>query len=127
MESMLQEIAHYVSLTIESIAIAIIALGVIESLIGAARVGFLAEGEPEGLRAVWMRLARWLVAGLTFQLAADLVSTSFNPTWDEIGHLAAIAVIRTFLSFFLEREMDEKRRLSERNRGERDGPLRVDP
>ena len=44
---------------------------------------------------------------LTFQLAADVVNTSFAPTSDELGHLAAIAAIRTFLGYFLDREMDD--------------------
>jgi uncharacterized membrane protein len=109
MESMLHEIAHYIALAIESIAIAVIAIGTLEAVIGAARVGMHSgRGATNEQRAVWMRFARWLVAGLTFQLAADLVNTSFSPTWDEVGHLAAIAAIRTFLSYFLDREMVEK-------------------
>ena len=56
-------------------------------------------------RAVWLDYARWLVAALTFQLAADIVATSFAPTWDDVGRLAVVAAIRTFLSYFLEREM----------------------
>jgi uncharacterized membrane protein len=50
------------------------------------------------------------VAGLTFQLAADIVHTAIAPTWDDIGRLGAIAVIRTFLSYFLERDVEEVRR-----------------
>jgi uncharacterized membrane protein len=64
-----------------------------------------------------MRYARWLVAGLTLQLAADIVDTAIAPSWDEIGKLAAIAAIRTFLNFFLERDMDEVRE-RQRARGE---------
>ena len=33
-------------------------------------------------------------------MAADVVNTSFEPTWDESGLLATVAAIRTFLSFF---------------------------
>jgi len=39
-------------------------------------------------------------------LAADVVRTVIAPTWVEIGQLAAIAVIRTFLNFFLERDLE---------------------
>lgn len=60
---------------------------------------------------MWLGYARWLVAGLTFQLAADIVSTSFAPTWDDVGRLAAVAAIRTFLSYFLDREMESTGRL----------------
>src|SRR6185312_1753094 len=41
---------------------------------------------------------------------ADLVNTSFDPTWDELGRLAVVAVVRTFLSFFLDREVEDTRR-----------------
>jgi uncharacterized membrane protein len=39
-------------------------------------------------------------------LAADVVRTVIAPTWMEIGQLAAIALIRTFLNFFLERDLE---------------------
>jgi uncharacterized membrane protein len=55
--------------------------------------------------AVWVRLSRWLVAGLTFQLAADVLSTAITTSWEEVGRLVAIAAIRTFLNFFLERDL----------------------
>jgi len=109
MESLLHEIAHYVALAIEVVAIAIIAFGALEAVIGMVRVGFGSATTNDDRRAVWLTFARWLVAGLTFQLAADVVNTSFAPTWDEIGHLAAIAAIRTFLSYFLDREVEETR------------------
>jgi len=43
-------------------------------------------------------------------LAADIVRTVIAPTWVEIGQLAAIAVIRTFLNFFLERDLESAAR-----------------
>jgi uncharacterized membrane protein len=110
LESLLHDIAHYVALAIEAIAIGIIAFGALEALVGIFRVGLKSATTNDDRRAVWLTFARWLVAGLTFQLAADLVNTSFAPTWDELGHLAAIAVIRTFLSYFLDREVDDTRR-----------------
>jgi len=60
-------------------------------------------------RAVWLRYARILVMGLTFQLAADIIETSISTSWEAIGRLGAIAVIRTFLEFFLERDVSEVR------------------
>jgi uncharacterized membrane protein len=46
-------------------------------------------------RLAWLDFARWLVLGLEFMLAADIVRTVITPTWHDIGQLAAIAVIRT--------------------------------
>ena len=109
MEEMLHQFAHYTALGIEAIAIAIIAIGAIEAVIGFVRGGLRSDTTNDDRRAVWLSFARMLVAGLTFQLAADVINTSFSPTWDELGHLAAIAAIRTFLSYFLDREVDETR------------------
>ena len=52
---------------------------------------------------------RWLIAGLTFQLAADIIETSIRTSWQAIGQLGAIAVIRTFLNYFLERDLADIR------------------
>jgi uncharacterized membrane protein len=124
MESLLHEIAHYVALAIEAIAIAIIAAGAIEAVIGIVRVLLHPASTNDDRRAIWLNFARWLVAGLTFQLAADVVNTSFAPTWDELGHLAAIAAIRTFLSFFLDREVEETRHRQHRKAREAVEPER---
>lgn len=61
------------------------------------------------IRIVWIRYARWLVAALTFQLAADIAETVIAPSWEDVGKLGAIALIRTFLNFFLERDLREMR------------------
>jgi uncharacterized membrane protein len=107
MEIALHTVAHYVPLCIEAIAIAMIAAGAIEALVAIVRVVVRAGATGQDRRTVWLRFARWLVAGLTFQLAADIVGTSFEPSWDELGRLASIAAIRTLLSFFLDRELDD--------------------
>lgn len=60
-------------------------------------------------RVLWLTYARWLVVGLTFQLAADIIESSIAPSWEAIGQLGAIAVIRTFLNYFLERDVSEIR------------------
>jgi uncharacterized membrane protein len=57
-------------------------------------------------RRAWLDFARWLILGLEFMLAADIVRTVIAPTWVKIGQLAAIALIRTFLNFFLERDLE---------------------
>ena len=58
-------------------------------------------------RAIWLTYARWLVAALTLQLAADIIESSITTSWDTVGRLAAVAAIRTFLNYFLERDLSE--------------------
>ena len=56
---------------------------------------------------MWLRFGMWLLLGLEFELAADIVRSVISPTWQDIGQLGAIAVIRTFLNFFLERDLEK--------------------
>jgi uncharacterized membrane protein len=61
----------------------------------------------EDFTTVRLTLARFLALALEFQLGGDILSTAVAPTWEAIGKLAAIAVIRTGLNYFLSREMHE--------------------
>lgn len=97
--------AEYIALVINLLAILAIAIGCIQGAIGLTGL-LLFKADEDKLMPVWMSFGRWLVAGLTFQLAADIVETSIAPTWAEIGKLAAIAGIRTFLNYFLDRDME---------------------
>jgi uncharacterized membrane protein len=108
MEEILREIAHYVALAIEAAAIVLVAVG--------AAVAFYrvllasAHNAPTPVRRlIFFRFAQWLIAGLAFQLAADVVNTTVAPNWNQVGHLAAIAVIRTFLTYFLDHDMGRLR------------------
>ena len=51
----------------------------------------------------------WLVVALEFQLAADIVATIVSPNSAHLIELGAIAVIRTFLNYFLGKELREER------------------
>jgi uncharacterized membrane protein len=55
--------------------------------------------------SVRLTLARYMALALEFQLGADILATSVAPSWDMIGKLGAIAVLRTALNHFLTREM----------------------
>jgi uncharacterized membrane protein len=109
MVEVLKLTAAYVSLGLDAVAIVIIVIGAIEAVVGILRVVLTGRATNTEKRAVWLEFARWLIAGLTFQLAADIVQTTVAPTWDEIGRVAAIAAIRTFLTFFLDRDIDTMR------------------
>lgn len=50
----------------------------------------------------------WLVVALEIQLAADIVGTIVSPTSAHLIELGAIAVIRTFLNYFLSKELKEE-------------------
>jgi uncharacterized membrane protein len=111
METVLHAVGHSVALAVEAIAIAIIATGTVEAVANIIRIMRAPRVTGVERRTVWLDFAGWLVAALTFQLAADIINTSFSPSWDEVGRLGAIAAIRTFLSYFLDREVESTREL----------------
>lgn len=90
---------QWIRLVLESVGALVIAAGAIRGLVALAA----ARAEPAEVRFVPIRLtlARYLSLALEFQLAADILSTAISPSWDEIGKLSAIAVIRTGLNYFL--------------------------
>jgi uncharacterized membrane protein len=57
-----------------------------------------------------LTFSRYLVMGLEFLLAADIIATAVRPTWSDLGMLVVIAAVRTFLNFFLQLEMKEEER-----------------
>jgi uncharacterized membrane protein len=106
MANLLHMIAVHVAYALEAMAIIVIAIGSAQAFAYALTHMADRRDTAQG-RAVWLQFCRWLVAGMTFQIAADAVHTTIAPTWSEIGRLAAIAGVRTFLSFFLERDMEK--------------------
>ncbi len=108
MRETLTIITEYAVLGIDAMAMVVIVIGTIEAFASALRV-MLRPSSVVERRDVWLRYGRWLVAALTFQLAADIIETSIASSWDAVGRLAAIAVIRTFLNYFLERDLERAR------------------
>jgi uncharacterized membrane protein len=101
---------------IDAMALLVVVVGTVIAFVAAIRLLFSPPSGNER-RAVWLSYSRWLVAGLTFQLAADIIESSITTSWDAVGRLAAVAAIRTFLNYFLERDVEDLRN-RERERSE---------
>ena len=95
-------------IVIDALALVVIVIATIEAFVSALRAMFLSPAGHER-RDIWLRFARWLIAALTFQLAADVIETSITTSWQAVARLGAIALIRTFLNYFLERDLSEVR------------------
>ena len=107
MEEMFIPIARTASLVIEMAAVIVVAFGAAEAFVGLVKL-VLRPSAAHGVRkAVWRRFGTWLLLGLEFALAADIIGSVVSPTWEDIGRLAAIALIRTFLNFFLEKDLEK--------------------
>lgn len=106
LESHLVEAVSALRLVIETIGAVIVGVGVIGMVVRWAR-GRLGWAPRVTFRGVRLQLSQYLALALEFQLAGDILSTAIAPSWEELGKLAAIAAIRTFLNYFLGLETKE--------------------
>lgn len=109
MKESLVTATEFTVVIIDGMALVIIAIGTIEAFVKAILMLLRGTRSVNEFRDVYIHYARYLIAALTFQLAADILETAVAPTWTDIGYLGAIAVIRTFLNYFLERDLSEAR------------------
>jgi uncharacterized membrane protein len=105
-EGMLQEFSLVLKVFLEGIAILTVAIAVILALRKIFRLWRRNHVLQETIR---LELGVMLALSLEFLLAADIVGTAVSPSWDAVAKLAAITGIRTFLNFFLQREVRELR------------------
>lgn len=102
-ETWVRDGVEWLRLLIETLGALVIAVGVAVAIVGLVR--YANEGAGRSFTPIRLSFARYLTLALELQLAADILSTSIAPTWDRIGKLAAIAVIRTALNYFLNMEL----------------------
>ena len=105
-EGLLLETAILFKVIIEAIAIIILALAIVKAVKELVLRRTRMDRE-EKLSQVRLDLGVALGLSLEFLLAADIAATAVSPSWNAVGKLAAISAIRTFLNFFLEREVKE--------------------
>lgn len=116
MEQALSEWAEYIALIVESIAVGIVAFGAVDAFVRLIQPVFDWPPHVGWRKAIWVEFGMWLLLGLQFALAADIVRSVIAPTWEDLGFLAAIAAIRTFLNHFLEKDIEDARSAPDRER-----------
>ena len=105
-ETLLLQTAFLLKTGIECFALLILALGIIRAIIKLLAVRKKID-RHQVICSVRLDLGMFLTLSLEFLLAADIAATAVSPSWGAIGKLAAISGIRTFLNFFLQKEVKE--------------------
>lgn len=101
-------LAVYAAHFAQILAVIVVIAGVVRACYNLCLPGVKEFDKYSSIRAL---LARHLALGLEFLLAADIISTTIDTSWTHIGQLASIALIRTFLNFFLIRELRDVKSL----------------
>lgn len=86
-------------------------VGVILIGVAVATVGYVRDLTSSARHETYDRyranLGRGILLGLEILIGADIIATIIAPlTWESVGLLGLIVLIRTFLSFSLEAEID---------------------
>lgn len=82
--------------------------GILVSLASFLRKEFFNRKEAVRLNdAIRIKLGSYLVVALEFFIASDIIKTIITPSWQSLGILGAIVVIRTILSYFLTKDLKD--------------------
>ena len=111
MEEVAKKITLCISHGLEIVAAAVIAMGLVK-LIVYYFYTLLKEKNTASAIEPRVRFGSAVAVALELLLGADVLATAVAPSWDDIGQLAAIAVIRTTLNYFLGKELKEIKTVS---------------
>jgi len=100
-------VASYIALIIECGAVFVVAFGALQAFVALLKAVAAGQATESAGRQIWLRFATWILLGLEFALAADILRTAVAPTWEDISKLAVIATIRTMLNYFLAKDIAE--------------------
>ena len=114
-EHNLEDVVNVLVQVVEAAGAAIIFVGAVIAFVRFLLVAFRREG-MDPFAQVRLDLGRFLVLGLEFQLAADILRTAVAPSFTELAQLATVAAIRTALNFFLGLEIKEETELVRANK-----------
>jgi uncharacterized membrane protein len=106
LEGLEANVGHWIRL----VGVAIDVFGVVVIVIGIlwASFGYLAAlRSPDSTDTYRQRIGRTLLLGLEVLVAADIVKTvALEPTFTSLGVLAGLVLVRTFLSWTLQLEIE---------------------
>lgn len=108
--------AGTLKLVLEGISLFCILLGLLTTVRVILIQNRRLRGFPSALANIRLNFGRWLSVALEFQLGADIANTTVAPSFEALGKLGLIAVIRTFLNYFLTRELAEEMKVADQQR-----------
>lgn len=107
----MSEILHqFINITAKAIEVLGVIIIIVGAIISLWRYIFRKQGENHrSFQIIREELGRAILLGLEFLVAADIIATvTYDSTMEQILKLGLIVLIRTFLSFTLEIEIEGK-------------------
>ena len=105
MKEIAEFLTKYLSNTVEVAAAFIIGLALLQVLYRYAHL-LVIKSDKTTNEQIRIQFGSSVAVALELLVGADVLATAVAPTWDDIGKLAAIAILRTALNYFLEKELE---------------------
>lgn len=100
----LDEILHYIEKIIDGLGVIVICCGLIYALY---QFYLFLNHQHVALYQIRLKFGESLLLGLEFMVGADIIGSLISRNYYTIGLLGLIVLIRSILSFFLNRELQE--------------------
>jgi uncharacterized membrane protein len=106
MEEITKQITITVSYAVEILAAVIIGIALVKTFL---HYFLLLRSASQKITKEQIRVSfgSSVAVSLELLLGADVLATAVAPSWNDIGKLGAIAVLRTALNYFLGKELKE--------------------
>jgi len=106
-ESSLASIVAIAKLVLETISVLCVVVGLLKTTQLAIRLRQRQQRHDDyPFNQIRIEFGTWVALALEFQLGADVLATTVAPTLQDLGKLALVAIVRTFLNYFLGKELE---------------------
>ena len=114
LEHILKNVVVFVQFILESLSLLCVLIGLVQTLKFILKIQRRRRDRFPFIE-IRLKFGLWLSMALELQLGADILETTIAPNLQFLARLAAIAFIRTFLNYFLSKELAEEIELKEKN------------
>lgn len=102
------EICELLILAMSTVTVLVLICDVIKATVKFVKNEVSHADKASVLRTIKNELGAYVLFSLEILIAADIVESIIKPTFEDIGKLAALVVIRTVISYFLGKEIDQE-------------------
>lgn len=107
-----KDMLQYIIYILYFIAITIIVYGIIVQYIGFLKSEFTSKSRKSATKNVMVLrnfLGTYILFSLEVLIGADIIESILDPSLDHILSLAALVIIRTIISYFLNKEIESNK------------------
>jgi uncharacterized membrane protein len=117
MEMFAKDITIYISRAAEILAAIIIGIALLKVIFNLG-TRLHPSNKKISKEEIRVKFGSSVAVSLELLLGADVLATAIAPSWDDIGKLAAIAILRTALNYFLDKELKQSKHVSVGKKGQ---------